>query len=247
MRNILNSEIKNERCNAAALGAYNSAVGVNEQKPGEKANEELSNYIDENSIRKEYPLNKINSEIDFNRALKNGFGGDEKKMQRAYGYGGNDQFWSEKKDSIFSKPSAKYDNVANSKEFKPFADAIKSTSSFEDAYKKVNKIKGVSSQTADKFFNTFANGKRVTSPKEAFRKFYDTIKKKPTTGKITYIEDNSRLKERNSVQKKINELQRKLNNPKTRRENILKYQKELKHNIGYEAALSRAINSVKKP
>ena len=36
MRNILNSEIKKERCNAAALGAYNASVDAGIVDKGEK-------------------------------------------------------------------------------------------------------------------------------------------------------------------------------------------------------------------
>lgn len=75
-------------------------------------------------------------------------------------------------------PATRQTRVANSAEFKPFADAVRSSKNEAEAFSKIRNIKGVSRETAQKFEDVFATGKEYVPIEEAFKKFYKSVKNK---------------------------------------------------------------------
>ena len=64
---------------------------------------------------------------------------------------------------------------ATTKRFKPFADVVRRSKSFEEAYDIVRKMTGVSDSTSNRFRTVFTYKESETA-RDAFRRFYAIIK-----------------------------------------------------------------------
>ena len=66
--------------------------------------------------------------------------------------------------------------TVNLKSFSAFVNIVKQSKTFSEAFGKASTVRGVSSRVADRFFKAFGDNKN-SSPRQAFQKFYNTIKK----------------------------------------------------------------------